>query len=589
MHSQQDKVQGLTNKKTVWSVLKEAAAQSLAKLSGLSLDQIVPLLDEAKSDDAHFALALPKLKKYQLEESVASQWLEQFKPDDYLSKITKVEIGEGGRKLNVLNLSLNTTWMLKEVLTRVFTEKEKYGSTDELRGQTIVVEYSSPNIAKPFHAGHLRSTIIGNFLKNLLQFFGAKVISVNYLGDWGKQYGLLAVGFSKYGKEEELQKNAIRHLFDVYVAVNKEAKENEALHEAARAYFKKMEDGDPEALKLWERFRSLSIEEYKKIYARLNVHFDVYTGESQQSEHMKRALKILNEKGLLTKAENGALVVDLTKYKLGVSVIMKKDGATLYITRDLGAAISRYEQWHFDKMIYVVAASQDLHFKQVFKILELMGFDWVSKCVHVNFGMVLGMKTREGDVVFLEDILNEAQHIMLQKMQEDVKGKLKEIENPEAVADRIGVSAVVVQDLGAKRIKNYSFDWKRITTFEGHTGPYLQYAHARLCSMEDKTKDVPLTVDVDYSLLKEKAALDLAFQIARYGEILQLCLKYYEPSTLVTYLFELAAAISLAHQHLRVKDQEPNLAKARKLLFYSARVVLANGLTLLGLTPEERM
>lgn len=267
--------------------------------------------------------------------------------------------------------------------------------------------------------------------------------------------GLLALGFKKFGNEEELQKDPIKHLFYVYVEINKAAEADETVKEEARAYFRRMEDGDKEVLSLWERFRALSIEEYKKMYKRLNVEFDVYSGESQMSEGMKGAVKTMEEKKLLTTDAKGGEIVDLQKFKLGCAVIKKKDGATLYITRDLAAAKARHEEYKFDKSIYVVAAQQDLHFKQLFKMLEMMGYEWSNKCVHVNFGMVNGMKTRKGQVVFLEEILNEAKAVMLDKMEENKMGKLDEVADKEKTADIVGLSAVVIQDLSAKRIRDY--------------------------------------------------------------------------------------------------------------------------------------
>lgn len=477
----------------------------------------------------------------------------------------------------------------EKTLTEVFEKKESYGSSNQLAGQRYVVEFSSPNIAKPFHAGHLRSTVIGNFLKNLYTYLGANTTSINYLGDWGTQYGILAVGFNRFGDEQKLQEEPIRHLFDVYVAANKLIEESPEVRDEAREIFKKMEDGDPEALALWKKFRDLSILEYKKVYKRLNVDFDVYSGESLQNKGMEDALKTLEEKKLLTQDQSGAMVIDLKKHKLNVSVVKKSDGTTLYITRDIAAAKSRWDEYSFDKSIYVVNAQQDLHFQQLFKILDMMDYEWAKKCVHVNFGMVLGMSTRKGTVVFLEDILEEAKNVMLEKMKEDKMGKLSEIEDPEASADIIGLSAIVIQDFSARRIRDYNFDWSRMTNMEGHTGPYLQYAHARLCSMEDKTTDVPLDGSANFDLLVEPQALALAQQISRFSLVLETCSQNMEPSTLVTYLFELAHAISTAHNCLRVKDQEINLSKARKLLFWSARVVLSNSMKILGLTPLTRM
>eukprot|EP00029_Vermamoeba_vermiformis_P006564 TRINITY_DN2607_c0_g1_i1.p1 TRINITY_DN2607_c0_g1~~TRINITY_DN2607_c0_g1_i1.p1 ORF type:complete len:590 (+),score=236.05 TRINITY_DN2607_c0_g1_i1:461-2230(+) len=575
--------------KSVLSIFKEAFAKQLSTIANVPADQLLPMFDEAKSDDYLFSLALPKLKKFKIEETVADEYVSKFKPDEYLASVVKMELEQGKRKLVLLNFAPHKGKFFELTLSKVWNMKKNYGCSDEFKGKKIIVEYSSPNIAKPFHAGHLRSTIIGNWIKNVYKTLGADVTSINYLGDWGKQYGILAVAFARYGNEEELAKNPIRHLFDIYVKINADAEKEPEIHDQARAYFKRMEDGDAEALALWRKFRDMSIEEYKKIYARLNVHFDVYSGESFQTEASVKALDALKEKALLTESEKGGFIVDLSKFKLPSTVIQKKDGTTLYITRDLGAAATRQNEYQFDKMFYVVAAQQDLHFRQVFKLLELMGYDWVNKCEHINFGMVKGMSTRKGTVVFLEDMLNEAKEIMLEKMKADTKGKLKEIENPEKTADEIGLSAVVIQDLGAKRIKDYDFSWDRITEFEGHTGPYLQYAHARLCSMEDKNKEVKIHGDVDFSILQEKEALNLAVQIARYPEVLHMCLKNLEPSTLVTYLFELSATISAAHQHLYVKGQEQKVAEARALLFWAARIVLHNGLVLMGLNPQERM
>jgi len=324
-------------------------------------------------------------------------------------------------------------------------------------------------------------------------------------------------------------------------------------------------------------------------YKRLNVDFDVYSGESLQSEGMGAAMTVLEEKKMLTKDDKGAQILDLKKFKLNVVVVRKADGATLYITRDIAAAKARQDEYKFDKSIYVVASQQDLHFKQLFKTLELMGYDWANKCEHVSFGMVNGMKTRKGTVVFLDDILNEAKAVMLENMQEDRMGKLAEVENPERTADIIGLSAVVIQDLSAKRIKDYEFDWKRMTSSEGNTGPYLQYAHARLCSMEDKTKDIPLEREFDTTKLAEKEAVELGLAIGRFPLVIKSCTDHHEPATLVNYLFELCGSISVALGVLRVKDQPLELAKPRKLLYWAARTTLANGLRLLSLIPLNRM
>jgi len=504
---------------------------------------------------------------------------------------------------------------ITRTLKQVFHLKEKYGNSSTLQGKKILVEYSSPNIAKPFHAGHLRSTIIGNFLKNLYNACGAQVIGINYLGDWGKQYGVLAVGYEKHGSDVELEKDPINHLFEVYVKINKEMEEDKSIDDQAKVYFKLMEDGDQKALALWQKFRDLSVREYQKTYDRLGVKFDVISGESEMSKGMEIQTKKLEEMGLLTE-NKGAKVVDLSKSKLGVVLIKKSDGATLYITRDIAAAVDRYEKYKFDKMFYVVAAQQDLHFKQLFKLLEMMGYSWAKNCFHINFGMVRiahtdeeehleetdpskpkkqvkseAFSTRKGNVIFLAEILAKAKKHMFTKMEKDTKNKLQEISDHDKTADQIGLSAVYIQDFTAKRIKDYTFSWDRMTSFEGHTGPYLQYAYARLCSMEDKNKDVKITDDVYYELLKEPEAFEMAKCIAKFPDVILQCAKdnCLEPSTLSSYLFELAHCISVAHSQLWVKGQEENLSKARMLLYWAAKTTLENGLKILGIIPVERM
>jgi arginyl-tRNA synthetase len=379
----------------------------------------------------------------------------------------------------------------------------------------VLVEFSSPNIAKPFHAGHLRSTILGNFLQNVYRATGHNVISYNYLGDWGKQYGLLAIGFERYGSREELQSNPIRHLFDVYVKISADnagrarcarggRRRAHRRRRPARAYFARMEAGDADALKMWSEFRSLSIVEYEKIYKRLGVSFDIFSGESQVSDGMEAAFEVMKAKNLLFVNE-GATLIDLEPYgkALGKCLIKKRDGTSLYITRDVAAAKGRFDKHQFDKMIYVVGDAQMHHFAQLFQVLKLMDYDWAARCEHVGFGLVNGMSTRKGTAVFLEDILAEAKDVMLEVMKKN-EDKFKEVPDPETAADIVGMSAVIVQDLSAKRRKNYDFNWDRMTAFEGETGPYLQYSHARLSSIMRKA-GVGLHVDADVSPLDRAA------------------------------------------------------------------------------------
>ena len=561
-----------------------------------------------------FCLSIPSLNRFKKQ---FPQFAMQGAPDKLAAEwAKKIELGDKIEKIIAtgpfINFWVEKKNFIKSVLMKVFEEKEKYGFSTVGNGKKVIVEYSSPNIAKPFHAGHLRSTIIGNFLKHFHRAMGYEVIGINYLGDWGKQYGLLAVGFEKFGDEEKLKNDPIKHLFDVYVEVNKLADEDPTIHDKARFYFKQMESGDEKALEMWRKFRDMSIEEYKRVYKRLNVEFDIYSGESQYSEGMKTELEKMNNLKLLTKAENGANIVDLNKNKLGVTVVQKKDGSTLYITRDIAAAVERKTTHNFDEMFYVVAAPQDLHFKQLFKILEMMGYDWHKSCHHINFGMVKdgtltvkqedqegqevevkqvnNMATRKGQVIFLKDILDTAKNHVMEVMKKNEK-KYSEIENPELVADIVGISAVVIQDLSARRIKDYAFNWNRISVFEGHTGPYLQYAHARLCSMERKVEHqgILLNKDANLDLLVEPEAFLLIRCISLFNYTLMSIQKSYEPQTLVAYLFELSHAISRCHNKLWVLNEKKDLAEARLFLFWAAKNVLRSGLTILGLVPIERM
>ncbi|KAJ5809615.1 Arginine--tRNA ligase cytoplasmic [Penicillium pulvis] len=522
------------------------------------------------------------------------------------------------------------------VLGRVLNEKAAYGTNgnaglkdpkDPSKGQKkIIVEFSSPNIAKPFHAGHLRSTIIGGFLANLHTVLGWDVIKMNYLGDWGKQYGLLANGFKYFGNEEALQKDPINHLFDVYVKVNglvaehdkpikelkeeikakKEKNEDVSAQEAelaklvevsedekARRYFKSMEDGDPEALALWRRFRDLSIAKYKQTYARLNIDFDVYSGESQvKSESMTKAYKAMEQAGVAEESE-GAIIADFTKHgakKLGKAIIVRKDGTPLYLTRDIGAIIERDEAYHFDKMIYVVAAQQDLHLAQLFKVTELMGRkDLSDRCEHINFGMVHGMSTRKGTVKFLDDILRDVGDKMHEVMKKN-EVKYAQVENPEKVADTLGITAVMVQDMTGKRINGYTFNLEAMTSFEGDTGPYLQYAHARLCSMTRKSElNVDELPSANFDLLTEPHAIDLIRLLASWPDVLINTSKTLEPITVLAYLFRMTHMLSSSYDVLKVIGSEPEVKKARMALYAAARQVLHNGMRVLGLNPVERM
>ena len=507
----------------------------------------------------------------------------------------------------------------------VFKRKAEFGSNHQLglkdpadpsKGQKrIVIEFSSPNIAKPFHAGHLRSTIIGGFLSKLYAAAGWEVVRLNYLGDWGKQYGLLALGFDRHGDDKALEENPIGHLFEVYVKINRELEQekqeikrleeagedasrlkNEGLDEQARKYFKAMCDNDAAALARWQKFRDYSIIRYKQSYARLNIEFDEYVGESKvTAESMAAAEKQMVDSGL-TEDSDGALLIDFTKHvagkpgkSLGKALIRKRDGTTLYLTRDIGELLQREEKYHPDRLIYVVAQDQEVHLKQLFKIVELTGHAALAaKTQHVTFGLVQGMSTRRGTVKFLDDILRDVGDTMHDVMRKN-EAKYRQVADPAATADTLGISSVMVQDMTGKRINNYAFNMAAMTSFEGDTGPYLQYAHARLCSIFRKAGVPAEALDAaDLSLLREPHAVNLARLVAQYPDQVLNTLRTLEPTTVLTYLFRMTHVLSSSYDVLKVIGSEPEVMKARLALYDAARIVLNNGMRLLGLTPVER-
>ncbi|KAK9470559.1 uncharacterized protein V1510DRAFT_422645 [Dipodascopsis tothii] len=644
-----------------FDVFRAYISDEMTKLTGISRDVIIPALEWTQaSDRGDLVLAVPRLRvKGAKPDELAAEWADKFPVGKFLEKV--------GAKGPFLQFFFSPTLLYNMVIPAVLAPNSTFGDSHIGEGKRILVEFSSPNIAKPFHAGHLRSTIIGGFISNLEERLGFDVIRMNYLGDWGKQFGLLAVGFNKCGSEEELVNDPIDHLFRVYVTIsaaqaaekdastvcaeletakaalaaapadlpaaelaalkeavetttarlvelNKVAREtmvrldkssplkdseevelmyfaDRPLDSEAREYFKRLEDGDKEGLALWTRFRDLSIVRYKDTYERLNIHYDEYSGESKISEQqIKDVQTMLESKNLIT-VDRGAKLIDFKPYskKLGKALMQKSDGTSLYLSRDVGAAIDRYNRFKFDKMIYVVASQQDLHIAQLFKILELSGLPFADKCQHINFGMVQGMSTRKGTVVFLNTILEETKESMHEVMKKN-QAKYEQIENPDEIADLVGISAVMIQDMQSKRINNYKFDWTRMLSFEGDTGPYLQYAHSRLCSMERRAGFSPeVLATADLSLLTEPIAEQLIRALAQYPDVLLNAHKTLEPSTVVNYLFKLTHIVSSCYNILWVAGQEEELAKARMALYSSAKSVINRGMKVLGLTPVERM
>ncbi|XP_061063374.1 probable arginine--tRNA ligase, mitochondrial isoform X4 [Eubalaena glacialis] len=514
----------------------------------------------------------------------AMRLAEKLKCDTVVSEIST---GPG-----TVNFKINRELLTKTVLQEVIEDGSKYGLKSELFSglpqKKIVVEFSSPNVAKKFHVGHLRSTIIGNFIANLKEALGHQVTRINYLGDWGMQFGLLGTGFQLFGYEEKLQSNPLQHLFEVYVQVNKEAADDKNVAKSAHEFFQRLELGDTQALALWQKFRDLSIEEYIRIYKRLGVHFDEYSGESFYREKSQEVLKLLDSKGLLQKTIKGTAVVDLSGNgdPSSICTVMRSDGTSLYATRDLAAAIDRMDKYNFDKMIYVTDKGQKKHFQQVFQMLQTMGYDWAERCQHVPFGVVQGMKTRRGDVTFLEDVLNEIRLRMLQNMA-SIK-TTRELENPQETAERVGLAALIIQDFRGFLLSDYQFSWDRVFQSRGDTGVFLQYTHARLHSLEE-TFGCGYLNDFNTACLQEPQSVSILQHLLRFDEVLYRSAQDLQPRHIVSYLLTLSHLAAVAHKTLHIKSSPPEVAGARLHLFRAVRSVLANGMKLLGITPVCRM
>nr|XP_017527184.2 probable arginine--tRNA ligase, mitochondrial isoform X1 [Manis javanica] len=513
----------------------------------------------------------------------ATRLAEKLKCDTVVSEIST---GQG-----TVNFKINRELLTKTVLQQVMEDGSKYGLKSELFSglppKKVVVEFSSPNVAKRFHVGHLRSTIIGNFIANLKEALGHQVTRINYLGDWGMQFGLLGTGFQLFGYEEKLQSNPLQHLFEVYVQVNKEAADDKSIAELAHEFFQRLELGDTQALALWQKFRALSIEEYVRIYKRLGVHFDEYSGESFYREKSQEVLQLLDSKGLLQKTIKGTAVVDLSRNgDPSICTVRRSDGTSLYATRDLAAAIDRMDKYNFDTMIYVTDKGQKRHFQQVFQILQMMGYDWAERCRHVPFGVVQGMKTRRGDVTFLEDVLNEIQLRMLQNMA--FTKTTRELESPRETAERVGLAALIIQDFRGLLLSDYQFSWDRALQSRGDTGVFLQYTHARLHSLEE-TFGCGYLNDFNPACLQEPQSVSILQHLLRFDEVLYRSSQDLQPRHIVSYLLTLSHLAAVAHKTLHVKDSPPEVAGARLHLFRAVRSVLASGMKLLGITPVCRM
>ncbi len=467
-------------------------------------------------------------------------------------------------------------------------ELYNYGIEKEGEGKTVCMDYSSPNIAKNFHVGHLRTTVIGNSLYKIYDKLGYHVIRINYLGDWGTQFGKLIVAYKKWSSKAEVEKNGVEELLRIYVKFNAEEENDSTLLEEARVWFVKMEQGDAEAIAFWKWFKEISMVEFERVYQLLGIEFDSYSGESVYREMVPALVEELKEKQLL-KESQGANVIDLEAYDMPPCLITKSDGGSIYHSRDIAAVLDRKRTYHFDKCLYVTGLEQSLHFKQVFKAIEIMGYDWAEKLVHVPYGLVslegAKLSTRSGHIIYAEDILKEA----IWRAKEAIMEKNADLTDKENVAKMVGVGAVIFHDLFHQRIKNVDFSWDEVLSFEGTTGPYVQYTYARAKSILRKNCSNPKKVNLDYQVLTDEAAYSLIKVLLGYGEAVKKAAERYEPSIIARFVYDAAATFNKFYHECPILHASEKEKHARLYLVDLTQQILQDACGLLGISCPEEM
>jgi arginyl-tRNA synthetase len=486
-----------------------------------------------------------------------------------------------------LNFFLNKEQLAKDILTKILAEKETYGSSLQGKGKTVAIDMSSPNIAKPFGIGHLRSTLIGNSIHHLLTFQGYKVIRINHVGDWGTQFGKLIFACEKWSTKKLQNLQHLQDVQELYVKFHKEAEKHPEYEEEARKWFKRLEDGDAKARAYWKHFKDISLVEFKKIYDILDVHFEDWSGESFYNDQLDATIEFLNKKKL-TEISDGALIINLEKYDMPPALLRKSDGATLYLTRDIAALLYRQKKYQFDAMIYEVGAEQKLHFQQLFKIIELLGYTWHRDCVHIDHGLYLGadgkkFSTRKGKTIFMADLIEEAINLA-KKTIEQKNPKLKQKEN---VAKMVGIGAIIFGDLCNDRTRDILFDLNKFTSFDGETGPYLQYTHARLCSILRK-KSVTKKDAVNFNNYDAQEQ-SLVTRLSYFPTTIADACRQYKPHILARYLLDLAQEVNSFYASHPVLQEDKIVETARLALVAAVQRVLATGLNLLGIKAPEEM
>lgn len=491
-----------------------------------------------------------------------------------------------------INFFINKKVLAQDILTEAKERKTDFGKVDLGQGRNVVVEYSSPNIAKPFHIGHIRTTIIGDAIKRIYKFLGYNAIAINHLGDYGTQFGMLIVAIKKWGDIEVIEANPIPELLKLYVQINAECEKNPELRDECRYWFNQLEKENEEALELWKWIREVSLKEFNKVYKMFGIEFDSYNGESFYSDKMPAEVETLKKSGALVES-NGAMIVDLEdKYNLPPALIIKSDGSTIYITRDIAAAHYRHETYHPYKNIYVVGSQQMLHFQQLKAVLTEMGYDWSDEVVHVPFGMVAleegTLSTRKGRVVYLEDVLNKAVDKVKEILTEREEQKGEKIPNKDELAKEVGIGAVKFQELFNQRIKDYTFSWEKTLSFDGETGPYVQYVHARICSLLERGK-FDINNKVDASLLNSEEEYNLLRTLYNFTDVVIDAHEKFEPYFVTRYTTELAKQFNKYYNSTQIIVDDELLKNTRLMLCYAVKTVIKEGLNLIGVAAPEKM
>lgn len=565
---------------------KNIIANAISKVVNINETEIEMSIEKPKgSENGDYAFPCFRLAKelHKAPQMIANDVKENIKVDE--NQITKIEVVGG-----YLNFFINKEILVKEVLNEM-SENKEYGKSTIGNGKNIVIDYSAPNIAKPFHIGHLRSTVIGAALYKIYKYLGYNVTGINHLGDYGTQFGKLIEGYKLWGNEYNIEENPIDELTKIYIRINQACKEDEKVLENCRNNFKKLEDGDKYCVEIWQKFRELSLKEFQKVYDILGSKFDSWNGEAFYSDKMPEVIEILNKTGKLVESE-GAKIIDLEDKGINTPCIIEKsNGSSTYATRDLAAIMYRARTYDFDKALYITSYEQVLHFKQVFEVAKLLGLDekYTNGLEHVAFGMVLlptgKMSTREGTSIKLSDLLNEA----ISRAKAIIEQKNPELENKDEVAKKVGVGAVIFNDLANNRVKDEIFDWDTILNFQGETGPYIQYTYVRTKSVIEKAGGVPDISEVNSELLQDEYSIKLLKLIYDFEDVLVQVTDKNEPSILSRYLIDVAKAYSNFYNENKIINDDKNLQNARVYLTYSAGIILKTGAGLLGIEMPNKM